>query len=170
MRRTWIIVAVGLIATLVALIALTAVLTPGALNPAFDTALKFTDAVLETGDDAAATALLGPDLAAWAGSNCPDGVSACINAYIPAEWGDFVDSVYRRSIPDGPDAWDVQVIATFDEKLTAGFSGVCIYLRAEDLGDDAWYITRWAGWSSCDESNAGLEELRTRADAPNRAP
>ena len=105
MRRTWIIVAVGLIATLVALIALTAVLTPGALNPAFDTALKFTDAVLETGDDAAATALLGPDLAAWAGSNCPDGVSACIKAYIPAEWGDFVDSGYRRSIPAGPDVW-----------------------------------------------------------------
>lgn len=170
MRRIWIIVAVALTLTLVALIALTAVLTPGALNPAFDIALKFTDAVLETRDDAAAASVLSPQLAAWVDANCPEGVSACIQAYIPDEWGGFVDAVYRRSIPDGKIAWDVQVIATFDEKLTAGFSGVCIYLRVVDAGTDGWQIDRWAGWTSCDEPNAGLEQMRANADAPNRAP
>jgi hypothetical protein len=169
MRRTWILAGVALLVTLGVLIALTTVLVPGNLSPAYAAAVDFTDAALERRDDAAATALLSPELAAWVGENCPDGVSECIHAYIPDEWGDFVDAVYRRSIPDGANAWDVQVIATFDERLTEGFSGVCIYLRAERAEAERWHITRWSGWVSCAEED-GLENLRSNPDAPNRAP
>lgn len=169
MRRLWIVAAVALAAAIVVLVALTTVLVPATLNPAYAVALDFTDAVLETKDAAAANAMLSPGLAAWAAANCPDGVPACIDAYIPDAWGDFVDAVYRRSIPDGPDAWDVQVIATFDEALTEGFSGVCIYLRAERADADRWQIARWSGWVSCAEED-GLENLRSSPDAPHRAP
>lgn len=169
MRRIWIYVAVALTVTLVVLIGLTLVLTPAALNPAYAAALDFTDAVLDTRDDAAATALLSPELAAWVGENCPDGVSACIDGYIPDAWGGYVDTVYRRSIPDGANAWDIQLISTFDEKLTAGFSGVCVYIRAENAGENVWHLTRWSGWVSCAEED-GLENLRSNPDAPNRAP
>jgi hypothetical protein len=169
MRRIWILAGVALVVTLIGLIVLTAVLVPWNLNPAYAAAVDFTDAVLERRDDAAATALLSPELSAWVAENCPDGVSACIHGYIPDEWGDFVDAVYRRSIPDGPNAWDVQVIGTFDEKLTEGFSGVCIYLRAERAEAERWHITRWSGWVSCAEED-GLENLRSNPDAPHRAP
>lgn len=169
MRRIWILVGIAIVVTLVALIALTAVLVPD-MHPAYDAAMRFTDAVLDTRDDAVATTLLTPKLAAWVAESCPDGVSACVNAYIPAEWGNFVDAVYRRSIPDGPAAWDILAIATYDERLTAGFSGVCIYLRAENLGGDDWRVARWSGWVSCGNDVAALEQLRTSADAPNRAP
>lgn len=169
MRRTWILAGVALTVTLVALIALTVVLVPTNLNPAYAAALAFTDATLERHNDAEAMALLSPDLTAWVGENCPDGVSACVQAYIPERWGNFVDAVYRRSIPDGANAWDVQVIGSFDEKLTEGFSGVCIYLRAERAEAERWHITRWSGWVSCAEED-GLENLRSNPNAPNRAP
>jgi hypothetical protein len=61
------------------------------------------------------------------------------------------------------------LIATFDAKLTEGFSGVCIYLRAEQADASRWEIARWSGWVSCAEDE-GLENLRSNADAPNRAP
>lgn len=169
MQRIWAYVGIALAVTLVVLIVLTMFLTPAALNPAYAAALDFADAVFDTRDDAAAMALLSPEMVAWVGENCPEGVTACIDDYIPDEWGGYVDTVYRRSVPDGTKAWDIQLIATFDERLTPGFSGVCIYVRAEDLGDSNWLLTRWSGWVSCAQEE-GLDNLRLNPNVPNRAP
>lgn len=170
MRPIGVLIGLVLVAALIVIIALTAVLVPEQLSPAYDVALAFTDALLEARDDAAAGALIGPELTAWADANCPDGISACVFDYFPVSWGSPVDTVYRRSIPDGPDAWDILLITTFDATLSQGFSGVCIYQRAEKAEGETWQITRWSGWVSCDEPNAGLEQLRSAQDAPNRAP
>ncbi|GIK29843.1 MAG: hypothetical protein BroJett007_29810 [Chloroflexota bacterium] len=170
MRPIGVIIGLVLVAAVLVIVVLTTVLVPEELNPAFDVALAFTDAVLEARDDAAARALIGPELAAWVDAHCADGLSACVFDYFPDSWGSPVDTVYRRSIPDGSDAWDIQLITTFDAKLSQGFSGVCIYQRAEKAGDGTWQITRWSGWVSCGDSDAGLEQLRSAQDAPNRAP
>lgn len=171
MRRTPVILVIVFIVALVGLVALSALLVPQQTNPAFALAVDFTRGALR-GDEATASAAVGPELIAYAAENCPDGaVSACVTGYIPEEWGGLVDVVYRRSVPqDSGRAWDIQTIATFERNQ--GFSGVCIYVRAENptpSDASAWRITRWAGWISCDQP-AGLDELRTSPDAPNRAP
>lgn len=152
------------------IVILSLALTPEKLDPAFDVAVRFMNAA-GRGDDAAAYPLLSAEMQAWVDDNCPDGsVSACILAYTPLEWGTLLHdraAVYRRSIPDGPSAWDVQLIATYEED--EGFAGVCIYHRMEEVAPDDWRVVAWAGFISCDEANAGLSGLR-QPDAPNRAP
>jgi len=172
MRRTSLLLIIAFVVTLFGLIALSLFLVPQDTNPAFAQAVAFTRVVLR-GEEDAAVAYLSPELAAYGVANCPDGrVTACIDGYIPDEWGGLVDVVYRRSVPqDSGRAWDIQTIATFERGQ--GFSGVCIYLRAENPTPsqaDGWVITRWAGWVSCDVGNKGLDDLRTNPDAPNHAP
>ncbi len=159
--------AVGFI-ILVLLIAATALFVPHQTNPAFAAAVTFVVAAGK-GDDDAAVALLSPQLRAYVAENCPEGsVSACIKAYTPAEWGAFLNAVFRRAQPDGQHAWDVLLLATYAENQ--GFSGVCIYARSERKQGNTWHITRWAGWMSCDAPNAGLSALINDPTVPNRAP
>lgn len=172
MRRTPLILSLAFIIAVVGLIVLSVVLVPQETNPAFAIATDFSRAALR-GDEATALAHLSPELSAYVAETCPDGrLTACVDGYIPDEWGGLVDVVYRRSVPqDSGRAWDIQTIATFERGQ--GFSGVCIYVRAENPTPsqaDGWRITRWAGWVSCDVENKGLDDLRTNPDAPNRAP
>ncbi|MDX1991128.1 MAG: hypothetical protein SF029_01980 [bacterium] len=148
------------------LLVLSAVLTPGSVNPAYAAAERFMSAA-GAGNDAQASALLGNDLQAYVAENCPGGsVSACIDAYTPPEWGGLIAAVYRRSIPVGR-AYDVLLFATYEEGV--GFSGVCIYHRVEEVAEDDWRVTAWSGFLHCEEEEADLQELR-QPDAVNRAP
>lgn len=173
-RSLIVVLGVGFVVIVAGLIAISAVLVPDDTNPAFAVAVEFSRAALRGPDfEQAARAPLSPELSAFVEANCPDGqVTACVADYIPDEWGGLVDVVYRRSIPqDSGRSWDIQTIATFERGQ--GFSGVCIYVRAENPTPavaDGWRITRWAGWVSCDEPLAGLDQLRTHPDAPHRAP
>ncbi len=150
------------------LIALTVVLTPEA-TPAFDTAVEFANAA-GSGDDATANSKLSPELLDYVRDNCRDSsVSACIDGYTPPEWGKLIKAVFRRSIPDGENAWDVMVVSTYEHEQ--GFSGVCSYYHVARTDNNAeWKIDRWSGYIACDESNAGLVALRDNPDTPNRAP
>jgi hypothetical protein len=149
------------------LIALTAVLVPEHTHPAYAVAVEFMNAA-GAGDNAAASALLSDGLRAYVAENCPQAsVSACVDAYTPPEWGDLIRAVYRRSIPDGDRAFDVLLVATYQEDV--GFSGVCIYHRVEETAPDDWRVTAWAGFLHCEEPAAEITRLR-RADAVNRAP
>lgn len=153
-------------ASITALIALTAVLTPERSSAAYAAAIQFTNAAA-AGDEVAAFALLNTDLQAYVVANCPEAsVAACVDAYTPLEWGRFISAVFRRSIPDER-AWDVLLVATYE--AGQGFSGVCIYNRVEQMVDGQWRVTAWSGFIACDEPQADLSRLR-RADAPNRAP
>lgn len=150
-----------------ALIGLTLILTPEA-TPAFDTAVEFMNAA-GRGDDATASGKLSPELLQFVEANCRDGsVSACVDDYTPPEWGNLIQAVFRRSIPDGENAWDVMVVSTYEQEQ--GFSGVCTYYHVIRTGDDEWKIDRWSGFIACDDSNAGLVAMRDNPDAPNRAP
>jgi hypothetical protein len=171
-----------LIIALVVIIVLTAIivvaslaLTPSALTPAYAVAVDFTNAAVK-GEEAVAAPLVDFNLTGFAAENCADGrVSACIQSYAPEAWGGLISAVFRRSIPDGPDAWDIQLVATYEHDK--GFSGVCIYNRVERFaalasandGYDGWRVTRWSGFIPCDDARSGIQQLRT-ADAPNRAP
>lgn len=170
-RRTWIAVFIAAFIGLVVL--LTAALVPQQLNPAYQVALDFVHQAARA-EDEQASALLSAELRAYVADNCRKGlVSACIDDYLPDEWGGFLSAVFRRAQPDGPHAWDVQIIATYAQGQ--GFSGVCIYARAEkdpsSSGAQAsdWRVTRWSGWTSCDDPNTRLGRL-IGPDAPNRAP
>jgi hypothetical protein len=169
----WLLIVVGVTMALVVVVVTTALLVPQQTNPAFATAIDFSNAA-SRGDDEAARALLNDDLQQYVAQNCPDGsVAACIDAYIPPEWGGFLNAVFRRAQPDGQNAWDVQLVATYAEGQ--GFSGICIYNRVERIPDetdapDNWQVVRWAGWVSCDLPNSGLSSLAGDADAPNAAP
>lgn len=172
MNRTVIILVALFAIILIGLIGLSLFLVPQETNPAFRVATEFARNALQ-GGKAPVDAYLSPELAAYVESSCPNGnATDCITGYIPEEWGGFIDVVYRRSVPqDNGRAWDIQLIASFEQGQ--GFSGVCIYLRAENptpANADGWKITRWAGWVSCDVDNKGLDDLRTNPDAPNRAP
>lgn len=149
---------------------ITALLIPEQTNRAFATAVNFVNAA-GNGEDDAALALTGEVLGRYVANQCPQGsIAACIDAYIPDEWGDFLNAIFRRAQPDGPNAWDVQVLATYAEDQ--GFSGVCIYTRVErdpQATEETWAVTRWSGWVSCDLPEAGLSTLRSRS-APNAAP
>jgi len=88
---------------------------------------------------------------------CPEGIpSTCIESYADDSWGGFMSAVFRRAVPDGNNAWDVQLIATYEEGQ--GFSGICIYNRVE-LIEGTWQVTRWSGFISCDLPTAGLQDL-----------
>jgi hypothetical protein len=128
-------------------------------------ALQFMEAAGK-GDDDTAFALLSDDMQAYVRENCPDGsVSACIEAYIPDDWGRLLSTVFRRAAPDGEN-WDVQLIATYAEN--EGFSGVCIYHRMERDETGAWKVFGWAGFISCGDSAS--RDMANNPDAPNRAP
>jgi hypothetical protein len=162
-RLLWIALAVVLALALIVVV--TAALTPEDLNPAFATAVEFTKAAA-SGDDAAAHPLLSDDLLAHVTENCPNGsASACVGTYIPPEWGDFLNVVYRRAAPDDS-AWNVELIATYEQG--EGGSGVCIYNRVEQNRAGAWRVTHWAGFISC--GDAASRNMATNPDAPNRAP
>ncbi|QPC82910.1 hypothetical protein G4Y79_00630 [Phototrophicus methaneseepsis] len=159
----------GVLLALVIVVIVTALLVPQQTNPAYASAVDFVKAA-GSGDDAEAMSHLSDTLVAYVAENCRDGsVSACVDDYTPAEWGSFLNAVFRRAQPDGPNAWDILLLGTWEEGQ--GFSGVCIYTRAErpDTSSDAWEIVRWSGFVSCDLPNAGLSGL-AQDDAPNRAP
>ncbi len=162
-RLLWIALAVVLALALIVVV--TAALTPEELNPAFAAAVAFTKAA-SSGDGMAAYALLDDDLQAYVTENCPDGdVSACIASYIPAEWGGFLNVVYRRAAPDGA-AWNVDLIATYEQ--AEGGSGVCIYNRVEQGAAGEWRVSEWAGFISC--GDAASRGMAANPDAPNRVP
>lgn len=157
--------ALGLIFLIgVGFVVVTIVLVPTETD-AYAAALAFAEAAGK-GDDEAAFARLSEDMQAYVNQNCPDAsVSGCIQAYIPAEWGDFLSAVFRRAAPDG-NAFDVQLIATYADN--EGFSGVCIYHRMEQDSAGAWKVAGWAGYVSCGDSAS--RDMAANPDAPNRAP
>jgi hypothetical protein len=166
MRLNPLLIGVGVAIALILVVLITAVLIPQTSHPAYEVAVNFANAASK-GDDATAAALLSADLQAYVAATCPQQrVSACIASYTPPEWGSFLNAVFRRSQPDGRDAWDIQLIATYEK--AEGFSGVCIYNRVEKVGE-AWQIVRWSGWIHCGDASSGLTNLM-RADAPNAAP
>ena len=162
-RLIWI--AGALIVTLVVVVLVTAALVPSETNPAFAAAVAFSDAVGK-GDDATALGYLTDDMRAYVEANCPDGSpSACVDAFTPPEWGDMLSVVYRRAAPDG-DAWDVNLIATYEHDK--GFSGVCIYQRMEQDSAGDWRVAGWAGFVHC--GDPASRDMAGNPDAPNRAP
>lgn len=155
----------GIILGILVVVIVTATLIPQQTNPAFDAAVSFVNAA-GSGDDAAAMALLSPELQAWVADNCPNGsVSACVEAYAPDSWGDFASGVFRRAAPDAG-AWDVDVISYY--ALDQGSSGVCTYARVEQDSAGAWKVVRWAGWAWC--GDPATRSMATNPDAPNQAP
>jgi hypothetical protein len=149
---------------IVAILLLTESFTPENTDPAFAVAVNFVNAAGK-GDDAVALGLLSPGLQAYVAEQCPDGsISACVRAYTPAEWGGFLNAVFRRAAPDGPSARDVELIATYEEDK--GFSGVCIYNRVEQDTAGAWKVTEWAGFVHCGEDAA--RDMATNPATPNR--
>ncbi len=157
-------IVLGVIGSIALVVVITAALTPGETNPAFAAAVAFVEAA-ERGDDAAANALMTPELAAYVVLNCPEGsVSACVQSYTPPEWGGLISAVFRRAAPDGPN-WDVDLIATYQHGQ--GFSGVCIYTRMVPDGE-VWKVAEYAGFAAC--GDPATRNMATNPDAPNRAP
>lgn len=156
----------GVVVVVIAiLIFLTTILVPQS-EPYYNVAIQFTNAA-GIGDDEVAYRLLSPAMQAYVDDNCPDGVSACIADYTPAEWGQLIrdgGAVYRRSKQDG-DAYDIQLVATY--QYDKGFAGVCIYNRTEEINPDDWRVTAWAGFVPCDHPEASIDGLRAET-APNR--
>ncbi|MCU0511640.1 MAG: hypothetical protein MUE40_03625 [Anaerolineae bacterium] len=150
-------VIVGLVAVSALIIAATAIFVPGSTHPAYEAATAFVNAA-GRGDEAAALAQASPALRAAIAADCPGGrVSDCVAAYADPDWGRFLNGVYRRAQPDGLDAWDVQIIATY--QFGVGFSGICIYNRVERQPDDSWQVVAWSGWVSCSRPDTGLSAL-----------
>ena len=142
------------------------VLSPQSTNPAIEVATTFANAAA-SGDDATAFPLLDDTLQTYVRENCPEGsVSACIQSYIPQEWGGLIKAVFRRAAPDGARAWNVDLIATYEKDK--GFSGVCMYQRVEQLADGQWKVTGWAGFLWC--GDPASRNMATNPDTPNRAP
>lgn len=159
----WIVLAV--VASIAVIVVVTLALTPQETNPAFGVATTFVNAAA-TGDDTTAFPLLSDDLQAYVQANCPNGsVSACIQAYIPPEWGKLVSAVFRRAAPDGK-AWDVDLIATYEQDK--GVSGVCMFNRVEQDAAGAWRVYSWAGFLWCGDARS--RNMATNPDTPNRAP
>jgi hypothetical protein len=161
-RLLWIALATG--ASMIIMIFVSLSLTPQT-SPAFDVAVRFANAAA-SGDDNTAFPLLSPELQDYVRSHCLDGsVSACVQSYIPSEWGNFQSAVFRRAAPDGQN-WGVQVIASY--QFAEGGSGVCIYLRMENTAENQWQVTEWAGFISCGDSAS--RDMATNPDTPNRVP
>jgi hypothetical protein len=169
MKQSSVLLAGGLLILVVAIVAillLTESFTPENTDPAFAAAVSFVNAAGK-GDDATAISLLSPELQTYVAEQCPDGsVSACVRDYTPAEWGSFLNAVFRRAAPDGPAARDVELIATYEQDK--GFSGVCIYNRVEQDAAGAWKVTEWAGFVHCGEDAA--RDMATNPNTPNRVP
>jgi len=158
--------ALAVIGSLALLVLITLALTPQSTNPAIEVATTFMNAA-GNGDDATALPLLDDTLQTYVRDNCPNGsVSACVQSYIPPEWGGLIKAVFRRAAPDGPRAWNVDLIATYEKEK--GFSGVCIYHRVEQLADGQWKVTGWAGFIWCGDPASRL--MATNPDTPHRAP
>lgn len=154
-----------IIAIIAALVLVAIALTPPQTHPAFDVAQTFANAAGH-GDDAIAFPLLGTDLSKAVTATCKDGKpSACVQGYIPLEWGALENAVFRRAIPDGA-AWDVEVIATYEKDK--GASGVCSYFHVTQDVDGQWKIDRWAGFLWCGDSRS--RDMATNPDTPHRMP
>ncbi len=161
----FIIIGAVLLVIIVVILIATLAFIPQNANPAFATAVEFTQAAGE-GNDEAAMALLDAALQEYVQANCPDGsISACVRGYTPSDWGQFRSAVFRRSVPDGT-AWDIDLIATYE--AGKGASGVCIYNRLEQDENGAWRVTAWAGFVHCAEADS--RNMATNPDTPNRAP
>lgn len=161
-RLLWI--ALALVTSVIIIILVSLSLTPQT-SPAFDVAVRFANAAA-SGDDDTAFATLSPQLQEYVRTNCPDGsVSACVQSYIPPEWGNFQSAVFRRAAPVGQN-WDVQVIASY--QFAEGGSGVCIYVKMESVADAQWQVTEWAGFISC--GDPASRDMATNPETPNRVP
>ncbi|GIL14546.1 MAG: hypothetical protein BroJett038_32660 [Chloroflexota bacterium] len=157
---------ITLVAAVGLIVVVTAALIPQETHPAYAAALRFAGAV-GAGDDETAFSLLSPAMQDYVTARCPDGsVSACVQGFIPPEWGGFISVVFRRAAPDGPNAFNVDLIATYEKDK--GFSGVCIYHRLEQDGTGEWRVAGWAGYVSCGDPLS--RNMAANADAPNRAP
>jgi hypothetical protein len=165
MRSKRVLWVAGILLLGVGIVAVTLLLTPQETNPAFAAAVNFMNAAGK-GDDATASTLLSDELLAYVAANCPDGsVSACVQGYIPPEWGDLISAVFRRAAPDG-DAWDVDLIATYEQDT--GASGVCAYTRVQQDESGAWRVYEWAGFLWCGDGRS--RNMATNPETPNRAP
>jgi hypothetical protein len=166
MRRSRILfIAAVVVITVAAVVVVTLALTPEEINPAGAAAASFMNAA-GSGDDVTALALLSDDMQAYVAANCPDGsVSACINGYIPPEWGGLIKAVFRRAAPDGAN-WNVDLIATYEKDT--GVSGVCSYYRMEQDVAGEWRIYGWAGFLWCGDGRS--RNMATNPDTPNRVP
>lgn len=165
MSRKTLLIFGGIAILAIAVIAMTALLTPTQTNPAAESALAFVQAV-SRGDDAVAAPLLGDQAAAYIAENCPDGsVSACVAALIPVEWGNYISTVFRRATPDG-DHWNIDLISTYEHDL--GGSGVCIYVRAEQNEAGNFEVAQYAGFVNC--GDPATRNMATNPDTPNRIP
>ncbi len=168
--KLWLWLSLGLAILVILIVVATAVLIPQETHPAYASAVTFVNAA-SRGEDDLAHAELDATLTTWVAENCPDGsVSACVDDYVPDDWGALLSAVYRRSapeaLPDGRTRWHVDVIATY-ERGTGG-SGVCTYIQMDEVEPEAWRVTSWAGWVHCgDPSSRNMAE---NPDAPNRAP
>ncbi len=169
MKRSSLFLVIGLLiltTVIVVIFALTAAFTPENTHPAYAAAVSFVNAA-GSGDDDMALSLLTPELQAFVAANCPSGsVATCVQGYTPAEWGAFRNAVFRRATPDGDTAYDVDLIATYEEDK--GFSGVCIYNRVEQNAAGDWQVAAWAGFIHCGEEAS--RNMASNADAPNRVP
>ncbi len=134
-------------------------------DPAYNAAITFVNTAAGGSDNV--EHLLSPDLETYVAANCPDGrVSLCLQSYTPKEWGAFRSAVYRRGAPDGVQARDVELIATYESGT--GASGVCIYNRVEQGEDGQWRVVGWAGFIHC--GDPASRTMATNPDTPNRAP
>ena len=108
-----------LIVAVVILIIATMFLVPEGSHPAYAVAVNFVNAAA-TGDDDTAIPYMSATLREAVAETCPEGIpSTCIESYADESWGGFMSAVFRRAIPDGNSAWDVQLIVSCD-LATAG--------------------------------------------------
>ncbi len=151
------------IAALIVVVALA--LTPQETNPAYAAAVAFVNSAAK-GDDASALALLDAPMQAYVAANCAGGEpSGCIRSYTPPEWGNMISAVYRRAAPDG-EAWNVEVIANYEQGV--GASGVCSMIHVSQEAGGKWQVAGWAGFVHCGEPES--RNMDSNPDTPHRAP
>jgi hypothetical protein len=168
MKRSHILIlaSIAIVIVIGVILLLTLIFPPENTNPAFATAVTFVQAAAAS-DDATALDLLSDELQIYVTENCPDAsITACVREYTPPDWGDLANVSFRRATPDGPTAWDVDLIATY--AAGTGASGVCIYNRVEQTPAGDWQVVEWAGWLHCGDNAS--RNMATNADTPNRAP
>ena len=161
-----VVIAIGvlIIAGLVGVAVIGSSLTPQDTNPAYTTAVNFVNDAGH-GDDPDALALLDSTMKAYVAAHCPNGSpSACVQSYTPAEWGKLDDAEFRRAAPSGQ-AWDVEIIAKYDQGI--GASGVCSLIHVVPNGAN-WLVAGWAGFVHC--GDPGSRDMATNPDTPNRVP
>lgn len=166
MKKSLPLIIVGIITAILILVVVTAALTPAQTSPAFAAAEAWGNAAAR-GQEAIAVQHEGEALREWAAVNCPEGrVSACVQALFPPEWGEFISVLYRRAVPDGDRAWDVELIGSFQRD--DGGSGICVYTRVEQNDAGVWLVEAYAGWVWC--GDPASRNMADNPDAPNRAP